>query len=134
MYTNCACAIVLGILLAQARTTVLCIHLVLYCMFAMPNRIIYASAVRVQRPALSLRFVSSLPLHGCFCRTSSSLLFRVRSGLFSLSCDGFRVLLEVFRISMFTTSTKTAFARVLGYQYVQIQGIEALTVTYILWI
>ena len=110
MYTNCACAIVLGILLAQARTTMPCIHLVLYCMFAMPNRIIYsiyASAVRVQRPALSLRFVSSLPLHGCFCCTSSSLLFRVRSRLFSLSCDGFRVLLEVFRISMFTTSTKT---------------------------
>ena len=37
---------------------------------------------------------------GCFCHTSSSLSrFRVRSSRFSLSCDGFRVLLEVF---MFT--------------------------------
>ena len=29
----------------------------------------------------------------------------VRSGLFSLSCDGFRALLEIFRICMFTKTT-----------------------------
>ena len=112
VYTNCACVIVLGILLAQARPTMPCICLVLYCMFAMPNRIIYliyASAVRVQ-PYLS---ASYLP---CLCSAVSAarraLLFRVRSNLFSLSCDGFRVLLEVFRISMFTTSTKTTLKSV----------------------
>ena len=142
MYTNCACAIVLGILFAQARTTMPCIHLVLYCMFAMPNRVIYsiyASAVRVQRPALYLS-ASYLP---CLCTAVSAARRTLSCFVCAVGCFSYLAMVSEFfwKYSEYPCSLQApkqlsikAFARVPGYQAVQIQSIEALTVTYILWI
>ena len=83
------------------------------------NRIfiqIYASALWVERTVgrapspISLRFVNLSCL--CLavsapCRTLSLSFSCAQCSLFSLSSNGFRAVLEVFRIYMFTASSKT---------------------------
>ena len=64
---------------------------------------VYASAVWVEHLALSL----SASLLGGFCHTSGSLSIVLMCTVACFSCDGFRALMDAFRIYMFTTSSKT---------------------------
>ena len=78
------------------------------CMHSRMFKQIYASAIWVKRLALSLHFANL----SCLCSAVSAarrpLSFSCRRcSLFSLSCQGFKALLEVFRICMFTTTSIT---------------------------
>ena len=68
----------------------------------------YALAVWVELPTLSLCASLIFPAFAQLSlpHVESSVILSVHSSL-SLSCDGFRALLEVFGISMFTTNSKT---------------------------